>query len=312
MKRVLRYVTGGLAIAILGAVLFGFGGPLLFPLDLLAHFRLHLLLLILLVAVPTLLLSDFTAFWRLGTAALFALAGLAPIWEPVKMAEGGFALTVMNANLSTRNDQHELTRAALLAADADVLVTHETTKAMQTGVTSLARHYEYRLSLSTSGQKLRTVIWSKYPMSAGQLLLEDLIEPTGALAVLDLGKGREVLIVGLHLAHSAVGNQEIQIQALKELLADRPHPRILLGDLNATPWSWAMHQVADYSQTQRIPGYRVTWYGVYPSQLGNLPALIGQPIDHILASPDIGLGSVETLDIPGSDHLAVKATLLVP
>ncbi|MEM1300564.1 MAG: endonuclease/exonuclease/phosphatase family protein [Pseudomonadota bacterium] len=202
--------------------------------------------------------------------------------------------------------------AALIAADADVLVTHETTKAMQTGVTSLALHYEYRLSLTTSGQQLRTVIWSKFPMSAGALMLEDQIEPTGAMAMVDLGGGREALIVGLHLAHSAVGNQEVQIRALGTLLDGRPHPRILLGDFNATPWSWAMHQVAELSETQRVPGYRITWAGAYPSFAGDIPAPIGQPIDHILVSPDMGVQSVETLDIPGSDHLAVKATLLIP
>lgn len=312
MVRLFRYLTTVAATGLLGAVLLGYGGAVFFPLDLLAHFRLHLLLLIPLILIPAILLGNFTAVMRLTTAALFATAGLAPLWQPVVTTTEGYPLTVLNANLSTRNDQADLARAALVSADADILVTHETTKTMLTGVTSLARHYDYRLSLSTSGQQLRTVIWSKYPMSAGRLLLEDLVEPTGAMATIDLGEGREVLVAGLHLAHSAIGNQEVQIDALGGLLADKSHPRILLGDFNATPWSWAMQRVSEISGTRLMPGYRITWAGSYPSLVGDIPALIGQPIDHILASPQVGLGAIETFDIPGSDHRAVKATLLLP
>ena len=312
MKRFWSYFASGTAFAILAAVVLGYGGVIWYPLDLLAHFRLHLLLLIPAAVWIALLVQNWTAVLRLATAALFALAGLAPVWESVDLTAQGTPLTVMTANLNYLNEDIELARAALLKADADVLVTHETDKAVQAGITSLANHYRYRLALPTPRKRMRTVIWSKFPMRDGQLMLEDAVEPTGAMAVVELEEGREVVVMGLHLNHAGRRNQGIQVEAVARLLEGRPYPRVIMGDFNATPWSWAMIRVAQLSRTRLLPGYRVTWRGEYPSKLGMLPAVLGQPIDHILVSQGIGLERIETVVIPGSDHLAVKARLSLP
>lgn len=313
MKQALAYTSSTLAYVILAGVLLGYGGALIFQLDGFAHLRLHFVILALLVAFLAAVVRRWTAVLRAVGAAVLAVAGLAPLWEPAPDGpEEGFRLTVMTANLSNENPALDRARAALLKADADILVTQETTKAMMTGATSLARLYPYRLSLSTSGQILRTVIWSRYPMRDGELMLEDTVEPTGAIAVVDLADGRELLVVGLHMAHAVFGTQGAQIEALPGRLSDRPEPRVLLGDFNATPWSWALSRIGDLSGTRRLPGYRVTWRGVYPTLLGDLRAPLGQPIDHILASPGIGVSEVRTVSIPGSDHLGLMATLWLP
>ena len=312
MKRFWSYFASGTAWAILAGVVLGYGGVVWYPLDLLAHFRLHLLLLVPAALWVALMVQNWAAVLRLATAALFALAGLAPVWEPVVLSADGKPLTVMTANLNYLNNDIELARAALLKADPDVLVTHETDKAVQAGLTSLANHYRYRLALPTPRKRMRTVIWSKFPMRDGQLMLEDAVEPTGAMAVVELAEGREVVVMGLHLNHAGRRNQGVQIEAVADLLENRPYPRIVMGDFNATPWSWAMVRLAELSRTRLLPGYRVTWRGEYPSKLGLLPAVLGQPIDHILVSPGIGLRRVETVFIPGSDHLAVKAVLGLP
>ena len=201
---------------------------------------------------------------------------------------------------------------ALRGADADVLVTHETTKAVLVGTAPLSDLYPYRLSLSTTGSILRTVIWSKYPMRNGALLLEDTVEPTGAVAIVRLPDGQEVSILGLHLAHAWPGNQARQIAVLGEITRDLPRPLIILGDFNATPWSHALVQAQALTGTLRIPGYRVSWRGAYPSPFGDVPAILGQAIDHILLSPDLGVERTMVVDIPGSDHDAVGAVIRVP
>lgn len=313
MKRALEYLSSTLAYGILAGVALGYGGALIFQLDGFAHLRLHFVILALLVAILAAVVRRWTAVLRAIAAGVLAVAGLAPLWEPAPagLAEG-FPVTVMTANLSNENDTLDRARAAILNADADILVTQETTKAMLAGATSLARRYPYRLSLSTSGQILRTVIWSRYPMRDGDLMLEDTVEPTGAIAVVELGEGRELLVVGLHMAHAVFGTQGTQIEALPDRLADRSGPRVLLGDFNATPWSWALSRIEDLSGTERLPGYRVTWRGVYPTLFGDLRAPLGQPIDHILTSPGIGVSEVRTVNIPGSDHLGLMATLWLP
>ena len=312
MRQVLRSLVAFAALVILIGVVLGYGGALIYPLDALAHFRLHMLLLIPPLAAVALGVRHWRALWRLGVAALLAIAGLSPLWEDVPPPSDGTALTVMTANLYQDNPQPEVMRAALRAANADILVTNETTKAAQAGVTSLTQFYRYRLALSTTGTTLRTVIWSRFPMREGRLLLEDLVEPTGAHAIVEIAPGREVTILALHLAHPAVGNQGVQVEALDRISESLPHPLIVMGDFNATPWSWAVKRVGELTRARRIPGYRVTWYGAYPTIFGRLPALLGQAIDHVLVSPGIGVADIRRVVIPGSDHLGVWADLRIP
>jgi endonuclease/exonuclease/phosphatase family metal-dependent hydrolase len=56
----------------------------------------------------------------------------------------------------------------------------------------------------------------------------------------------------------------------------------------------------------------VTWKGRYRTPLGKLPEPLGHQIDQILLSSGIGVVSVETLDLPGSDHFGLLLHLRIP
>ncbi len=312
MRRLLQFLISASSTAILIAVALGYLGHFLFELDLLAHFRLHFLFLCVPVALIAGLLRRWGALWRSLVAAVLALAGLSVLWEvPLRPGEG-VEVTVMAANLYQRNAEPDEMKRALLEVDADVLVTMETTKAILSGPNSLALKYPYRLSLGTSGQILRTVIWSKYPMRDGRLMLEDRVEPTGATAVIEFSPDVEFSVLGLHFAHNIVGNQLQQIEALDRISEGLPKPLIVIGDFNATAWSYAMRRVAQLTATKRIGGFHVTWKGNYPTPFGNISAPFGLQIDHALISNEIGVREMLTVDIPGSDHKAVVAHLVMP
>ena len=312
MQRVLILVIRGLALLSFMGVALGYGGTILFALDALAHFRLHFVVLAGLICVLCLILWRRAGAGWAGAAILLGLAGLGPLWERVPATDGGgVALVVMTANLHHRNPDPEAMRAALIAADADILVTHETTKATLGGDAPLSGHYPHRVMLKTSGTILRTVIWSRLPLRSGRLHLDDTIEPTGADAIVTLAPGVEVSVLGLHMAHAAIGNQEVQIAALSGIVRDLPTPRIVMGDLNTTPWSAAMRRIETATRTRRIRGYRVTWTGVYPVPPLGLPAVLGQPIDHILVSPGIQVDRIDVVAIPGSDHRAVRTRIRI-
>jgi len=312
MKRFFRAVIALSALLNLFAVVLGYAGPLAHAFDMLAHFRLHLLWAGAIVAVCAILARDGKSLWRATVAATIALAGLTPLWEVQSPTGEGRRLVVMTANLFQDNEETDAMLRMLGAADADILVTNETTKAVQTGARPLTGLYPFRLSLSTHGQILRTVIWSKFPMRNGALLLEDQVEPTGAHGWVRIAPGVEISVMGLHLAHAYPGNQARQIAALEGIVATLPEPRIVLGDFNAAPWSHALARVEALTGTRRIPGYRVTWRGSYSTPLGHLPAPLGHAIDHVLVTPGIGVEAVETIPIPGSDHRAVRAVLRIP
>ena len=312
MRRVFRFLLTFLSIAVLIAVVLGHLGGYIFVLDMLAHFRLHLLLLCIPLSLVAALERNFRAAWNCFAAGILALAGLGVLWEDPVRDIDGIDVTVMTANLYHGNDQPEEMKRVLLAADPDVLVTMETTKSVMTGENSLALRYPFRLSLSTTGQTLRTVIWSKFPMRDGRLLLEDRIEPTGAHAIIEVQPDVEFTVLGLHFAHNLHGNQKQQIEALNVIAETLPTPRVIVGDFNATAWSHALKRVEELTSTRRTGGFRITWRGVYPTVFGYVPAPMGLQIDHTLVTESIGVRSVDTLKIPGSDHLAERVQIVLP
>jgi hypothetical protein len=71
-------------------------------------------------------------------------------------------------------------------------------------------------------------------------------------------------------------------------------------------------RAAEVTGTDVLSGYRVTWKGSYRTPLGDLPEPWGHQIDQILLSSGIGIVSVETLALPGSDHLGLLLRLRIP
>lgn len=312
MRPVLRATVQFSATLALAGVVLGYGGPAIHALDALGHFRLHLLLFSAAIALAALILRKRSAVWRATAAMVIALAGLSPLWERPTGPAGGPALSVLTANLRHDNPRADDMLKALRVADADILVTNETTKSTLTGAHPLSLTYPFRVALTTRGRILRTVIWSKYPMREGTLFLEDSVEPTGAAAIVRLPDGREITVLGLHLAHAFPGNQDRQIAALERIAAVLPRPMIVLGDFNASPWSHALRRVEALTGTRRIPGFRVTWHGAYPSPIGPIPAMMGHAIDHVLLSPGMTADGVQVVEIPGSDHRALRAQVRLP
>lgn len=312
MRKGLQGLIGVLALCLMASVILGYGGGLIYELDALAHFRLHVGYAVPFFAAVAIGLRHWQALWRTLVAGVLAFAGTGPLWEQPFLVPSKNTISVMTANLYQVNRVPEKMKAAILAVNADILVTNETNKSVMQGTPSLATEYPHRLSLQTNGTVLRTVIWSKFPMRDGRLFLEDRVEPTGASAIIEVAPDIEISVLGVHLAHPVIGNQQEQIEALDRIAEGLPAPRIVMGDFNATPWSWAMTQIQRNTGTRRIPGYRVTWHGRYPSMLGTLRGPLGQPIDHILLSEDLAVDSIRRVQIPGSDHLGVLSRIVIP
>ena len=314
MRRLLRFVISAASGAILIAVVLGYFGFMIFELDVLAHFRLHFLMMCAPIGAIATFLHCWGALWRVIAAAVLALCGLGVLWEDFHREGIGdrVEVTVMAANLYQNNPEPEQMKRVLLEVDADVLVTMETTKAALSGPYSLALNYPYRLSLRTTGQILRTVIWSKFPMRDGRLMLEDRIEPTGASAIIEHPSGAQFAVLGVHFGHNIIGNQQDQIEALGRIAERLPRPLVITGDFNATAWSYALRRAEDLTSTRRAGGFRLTWKGAYPTFLGDFDAPFGLQIDHLLASEELGIRAILTTDIPGSDHRGLITTLLVP
>jgi endonuclease/exonuclease/phosphatase (EEP) superfamily protein YafD len=204
-------------------------------------------------------------------------------------------------------------RAALAASGADILVTAETPPEALAGDARLDRLYPHRLHHELRRSNWRLVLWSRFPIRRGELLLKDRYGiPSGLSAVVEFAPGHELSVLALHLPHVALAEQQAEVEALDELAAGLPRPLVVMGDLNATAWSWAVHRAERLTGTRRVGGVLRTWDGAYPTPLVAIPEPFGLPIDHILVSEGIGVAGIGTVEIPGSDHMGVRARLRVP
>jgi len=136
--------------------------------------------------------------------------------------------------------------------------------------------------------------------------------PTAAPAIADLGNGATLGLIGAHFSRPFERLHQVQAEALGRIAKKLGRPLIVAGDFNAAPWSRLVARAAEVTGTDVLGGHRVTWKGRYQTPLGPLPEPWGHQIDQILLSSGIGVVSVETLDLPGSDHRGLLLRLCIP
>ena len=312
MRRTLAALAVGAAAVLFLLTLAGYAGHWGPALEVIANFRLHLAGLAGALGLALALVRQRRSAGLALLTTLIAAAGLGPVFDPAERSGDGRPLTLLYANLRVRNPEPEALAAMLRAVDADILITSETTRAVADGPGGLRAAYPYRLVHSGTGEALRTAIWSKYPLRGGELYLNNTVAPTGAIAIADLGGGVTLGLIGAHFSRSFEGLRQIQSEALGPMAAKLGRPLIIAGDFNASPWSWVVTHAAEVTGTRILGGYRVTWKGHYRTPLGPLPEPWGHQIDQMLLSTDIGVETVETLRLPGSDHLGLFVRLRIP
>ena len=312
MLRSLATLAFGAAVLLFLLTLAGYAGRWHPTLEVMANFRLHLAVLAGILGMVLGLAGRRRGAGLALLTMLIGAAGLGPVFDPVERPGTGRPLTLLYANLRDRNPEPDALAAMLRAIDADILITSETMRAVADGAGGLRAAYPYRLVSAGSGAALRTAIWSKYPLSDGELYLNNTVAPTAAAAIADLGNGTTLGLIGAHFSRPFERLHRIQAEALGPIAERLGRPLIVAGDFNAAPWSWVVARAAEVTGTDVLGGYRVTWKGHYRTPLGPLPEPWGHQIDQILLSSGIGIVSVETLDLPGSDHRGLLLRLRIP
>lgn len=241
-------------------------------------------------------------------ALLFLVVTTAPLYVADDVPAGARDLRVLTINARLGQADAASVVAAVRRERPDFLMVEELTPALQQGLTSggLERLLPYRRS-SPAGAGAGTGLWSRYrlgrPLSLGLTL-------NSVVARADVpGFAVPPTVVALHLAGPfPVANDWVKdIYALPRKLDGLPRdaPVIVAGDFNAT------HSIAPFR------GLLDDGYGDAGDQAGagllrTYPAsgpVIG--IDHVLVRGGVGR-EVHTVDIVGTDHLGLAATVAVP
>ena len=280
--------------------------------ELFSHYRLYYLL------AQAVLVMVFLNTRRYGWLAATVLLALPNAWYVgpyllplLPRAADAQAATqtpqIIALNLGYRNEAHERVLGYLANRQADLLVFSEYTSEWDAALGPVLVEYPHRL-LRPRPDPFGMAVYSRSPLLGAQKL--DLGTSKNA-ENFQLGAavaGRQFEVFALHLfppTSAARAAQRLeQLRRLTERLIAAPSPRLVIGDLNLTPFSPHFSALLEGSQlldARRRQGLHITW----PS----LPLPLWIPIDHCLADPGSGVVDVRVGPAVGSDHYPLEIVL---
>jgi endonuclease/exonuclease/phosphatase (EEP) superfamily protein YafD len=269
-------------------------------LDLLAHFRWQYL------GFSALIVA--WAVWR-RRRMVMALAGLTLLlnaaligrlaWHPGvnDRVAPDFSLRVMSFNLLTSNPHKQRVLDYLLAADADVICLLEFDGKWQAALAPLHAKYPHRLT-DPRPDNFGIAVYSRIPLEKA--------------AVLDLGEaglpsiearlsrqGRGLVVIATHPVPPAgrrnAAWRDSQLAHLANHVSQLQVPALVVGDLNATPWSAGVRILTASGLGFRslAPAWMPTW---------RARSVFAIPIDHALATAPLLITRRSIGPDLGSDH----------
>jgi endonuclease/exonuclease/phosphatase (EEP) superfamily protein YafD len=225
-------------------------------------------------------------------------------------------LRIVSANLLWENERHSDVAAMLGQVEADIAITVETTDSARTVLTRNLAPQLRPVRTGSDGTGGMITIWSKGPTTPA----DDVAIPGWTLPAVNVTVGgRSVRVIGVHLqSPGKEAERQLwreQIDALSAEVAVMRHQGVnvvLAGDFNSALEHPAFRTLAtDLTDAGRATGrlFARTWpAGKSATTSLRIPVL---GIDHILVDDTVGVRAYAERVIPGSDHRAVIADLVI-
>lgn len=272
--------------------------------DLVGNFRPQILIVVAMVLTAALMLR----LWKHAIAAVLVLvAGLylaldIPIAPQASTGTGGLRLVGFNLKASDRNITAEIDW--LLEGRFDVVALYEVTPAYAKQLERLSARFPHSV-VEPRATNYGMAVFSIHPLQNAQVFdpADAGVPAIRALLAAPQG-GTEILVlhppppVGAH--HAEWRNSYLDRIAYLPPLASN---RVAIGDLNATPWSVAVHKLhrfGGFSFASRFPP--TTW----PTRFF-FPFTVA--IDHALVAGNVQVVEIARGPKLGSDHWPIVLTL---
>lgn len=252
------------------------------------------------------------------TVALVCLivqvAIVVPWWLPtIETPSGLSALRVMTLNAYHGRADARSIVDVVVEQGVDVLLLQETTAEL---VSALEQEGLTELLPNRVGAIVGSQIWSSLPLTDA---VDDAVGYEGSsmpAATVELPvDGKRMRVVSVHTCSPTPGYEGLWARSLG-LLASIPEndpgtyddgtPYLLVGDFNSSVYHASFRTVLNAGFTDGAcasgEGLAFTW----PVDDGRFPLVT---LDHVLLGPGLAAGSFAYIDVPGTDHLAVIATV---
>lgn len=299
LARRARWVVSGCAAGLatpgISGLLSESGGTIPWLVDLTSHWQ--WLYTAMLIPTCAILMLD-RARWGWVLLAIPLPLVTASEAAPSAAQEAGMAvLSVASINVHLDNrDTAPLVRW-LTEASPDVVVLHEVSPEYARQLESYAS-YPYK-QLAPANDPFGMAILSRLPLMGANTSKD--MDGIHHISTQLNWHGQPVTLVTWHpmppLSPRYHQARNTRLRALAQAVGRDDHPAVLAGDLNATPWSNAFHEI-DQMGLRRATGLLPTWPA---AGLG----WMGIPIDHILVSAHWTVVEASRGPDLGSDHLPV-------
>lgn len=221
-------------------------------------------------------------------------------------------LSILNVNTEYQhNDRSELLQKLIEDRDPDVLAVVEANKKWIDAIKPETKRYPFqKVVLAGPGMAL----FSKFPIEKCDVRFFGKSHHPRILATLLVG-GKKVQLGIVHptTPKSPAGYAERQQEVsllVSELIA-LPSPKLLIGDLNCSPWSADFQSLlsAGLYDSERGFGPQPSWPARTGRVFKDLPVPPMVPIDHVLVSDEFQTLQRQTEASINSDHLPVYVNL---
>jgi endonuclease/exonuclease/phosphatase (EEP) superfamily protein YafD len=222
------------------------------------------------------------------------------------------SIRILQFNTWLRNQQDQEVLSFVEAEQPDVASLQETTESLRAAVSSsMANRYRILsagselLLLRRDAQPIQMRDWSRHILPGGEAIEVQLVV-----------KGRGMTLLSLHamapVGFAKAAIRDAQFEWVARWCRRTSEPRIILGDLNATPWSHSFSRLLrDGELIDSTQGFGVqpTWRTSYGPFGGVLAWPLRIPIDHCLHSPEFVAVAREIGPACGSNHYPLLVTL---
>ena len=293
-------LSTALGTVVATATILGFMGQLHWIMDLFSHFRVLYLAVLIGISIPLLALHYRRAASTLLIFALINLTVILPLYVGGQKtpAEQGHTLRAVLLNVNTQLGDPVRVSKFIKETDPDILVLEEINERWVNDLQWLVEFYPYSC-IEAREDNFGICLLSKLPFEKSEVIYIGEAAVPSINAIVNTTNG-PLAILATHPTPPVntlyAKWRDAQLSQLPEYLPQNL-PTILIGDLNATPWSYQFKKLIKKSgliDSSKGRGIFPTW----PNQKLILPI----PIDHFLHSKDIFVSNKKVGPDVSSDH----------
>lgn len=301
-----KSIKFGVLLATIGGpliVLFGFLNWFHPAFDLIANFRYHAALGCIFLALVWMVAKH----WRIGVSvllvgafALFSASAGLPKLKSAPAISDSKIYSIISFNVRFDNPNRNDLIKLLEKHDPDIFIGIEMSSIWSDQLFRLSAIYKNTFHCPEWANIGGIYVFSKFSFTDANTYCHDYAAFGTQQMLVD---GQAITIAGTHLRWPWPASQPRQLRALKPVLKKLDENALVVGDFNASTWTYAISSFADNGRLKVVPNIGLTWLDVRLPKF--LTRWLGLPIDNVMHKGRVKVIDVKALPHTGSDHLPI-------